>query len=157
MGSPYVVDYRGRFELPLPPDEAWRYLQRTDLYEGWWPWMRDLVVEGDGIAPGTSLRFRVVSPLPYRMKLSVEVEETTERSASASVSGDLDGTGSIAIVERGRGSVAELSWSVTIHQPQMRLAARFAGPLLRWGQTWAIQSALRGFIRHVTSSAARPD
>src|SRR4051812_16759618 len=113
--------------------------------------MRDLEVAGDGLKPGTTYSFRVVSPLPYRMRLKVSVLGAGERSVEASVDGDLVGTGTIELVDQDRGSVAELGWSVTITHPQMRLATRFARPLLRWGQTWAIQSALKGFLRQVTS------
>jgi carbon monoxide dehydrogenase subunit G len=149
MGSPYLIDYRGTFDLPLTPDDAWAFLQRTDLYERWWPWMRDLAVNGDRISPGTDLRFRVVSPLPYRMALRVEIEDVQARRAAALVHGDLEGTGAIVIAPGPRGSTVSLGWTVEIKHPQMRIAARVARPLLRWGQTWAIQSALRGFLRHV--------
>ena len=149
MASPYVVDYRGRFNLPLAPGEAWAYLQETHLYERWWPWMRDLVVEGGGIEEGTSFSFRVVSPLPYRMRLKVEVLEAGPLRASAAITGDLDGTGDLEISAAPDGSVVALHWDVEIKHGQMRIAARLARPLLRWGQTWAIESALRGFLRHV--------
>lgn len=149
MGSPYFVDYRGRFELPLPAEEAWKFLQRTDLYETWWPWVRDLSVDGPGIAAGTTFSFRVVAPVPYRMRLRVEVDETHSFGAHGSVTGDLEGEGGIEVRNAGEASTVELFYRVTIKQPQMRFAARVAGPLLRWGQTWAIQSALKGFIRHI--------
>jgi hypothetical protein len=116
--------------------------------------MRDLVVEGDGIRPGTSFSFRVVSPLPYRMRLRVEVLEAEPMRGVATVTGDLAGTGDIRLSETSGGSLVELHWSVEIKHPQMRIAARVAGPLLRWGQKWAVQSALRGFLRHVAPAAA---
>ncbi|HET7481363.1 MAG TPA: SRPBCC family protein [Actinomycetota bacterium] len=149
MPSPYVVDYRGTFEIPLPTEESWSLLQATERYEKWWPWMRDLRIDGDGLARDSTFSFRVVSPLPYRMRLRVSVTEVAERGATATIDGDLKGSGGIELDETGSGTSVTLRWRVEVVHPQMRVAARIARPVLRWGQTWAIQAALRGFLRDV--------
>ncbi len=45
---------------------------------------------------------------------------------------------------RDEGTVAEVSWTIEMRQRPMRLAARVAYPLMRWGHDRVIEATLRG-------------
>jgi hypothetical protein len=156
MGSPYVFDYRGEFRFEdADPDLLWDKLRQRDMYPEWWPWMRDLKATGTGIDPGVELDFLVVSPLPYRMRLKVRVADSTRPQAvDAQVDGHLRGTGKIRMWDEGAGATAvEVSWSVEVVDRAMRVGARVARPLIRWGQDWAVRVALRNFRNHLVAEA----
>ena len=154
MGSPYGFHYRGSFELPLTPDEAWSTLTETEHYESWWPWMRHLEVRGDPLLPGTSFAFLVVAPIPFAMRLRAEVTEADPPGRiEADVSGDLAGTATMTFSPSGRrGSVAEVFWEVEVVRPSLRPLARVTRPILLWGQGWAVDIAFREFRRHLNAA-----
>jgi hypothetical protein len=156
MGSPYVFDYRGEFRFEdTDPDLLWDKLCQRDRYPEWWPWMRDLETTGEGIEPGAELDFVVVSPLPYRMRLNVRVVDSTRpQVVEAEVDGHLRGTGEIRMQDDEAGATdVEVSWSVEVIDRAMRVGARVARPLIKWGQDWAVRVALRNFRDHLGADA----
>ena len=154
MSNPYIFSYEGAFELPLEPPGAWDRLEQTDLYQSWWPWMRHLEVEGNPLEPGSAYTFLVVAPIPFTMRLRVEVEQAEEpNSISAAVGGDLEGTASMTFERQAEGrTVAHIGWTIEVVKPGLRPLARVTRPLLLWGQTWAVDVALRGFRRHLDAA-----
>jgi hypothetical protein len=70
-GSPYVIEYRGAFSFPCPPDEVWSAMQRFERFECWWGWLREFRVEGPGLGAGSVLHGVVVPPLPYRLGVRI--------------------------------------------------------------------------------------
>ena len=36
------MEYEGAFYLDLPPDEVWAIISRTNRFEDWWSWLREL-------------------------------------------------------------------------------------------------------------------
>ena len=151
---PYVIEYEGAFHLDLPPNEVWAIISRTDRFEDWWSWLRELEVEGKALQSGSALRGVVVPPLPYRMRLEVVLEECVmPRRIDAVVSGDLEGNASLTFTPDGDGTQATVGWTIEMMQRPMRLAARVAPPLLRWGHDLVVQATVEGFRRTLAAES----
>jgi carbon monoxide dehydrogenase subunit G len=152
--SPYIIEYEGTFHLDLPPDEVWTIISRTDRFEGWWGWLRDFETEGSSLETGSVLRGVVVPPLPYRMRLEVVLANSTRpRRIDAVVSGDLEGNATLTFTPDGDGTKATVGWTIEMMQRPMRLAARLAHPLLRWGHDLVVQATVEGFRRTLAAEA----
>ena len=152
--SPYIIEYEGAFYLDLPPEEVWAIISRTDRFEGWWGWLRELEVEGKALESGSVLRGVVVPPLPYRMRLEVVlVKSTRPHRIDAVISGDLRGDASLTFTPDGDGTQAIIGWDIEMMQKPMRLAARLAHPLLRWGHDLVVHATVEGFRRLLAAEA----
>lgn len=148
--SAHDFSYRGTFRFDATPKELWDALATVDLFETWWPWMRDVDVEGDPLTPGSVLRFRIVPPVPYRLTIEVLVTDAeTDRVVAGRVMGDLRGTGRLEIEPSGEGSSVETTWNIEVANAAIRGAIRVARPLLLWAQQWAVEASLRGFRRYL--------
>jgi hypothetical protein len=140
------MDYAGRFPFPVPPSEMWTVLERLDQFERWWGWLRDLEVDGPGLEAGTVLRGTVSPPVPYRMHVDVEVCECVPaRMIDATITGDLVGDAHLRMHPNAEGTVTEVAWSLEMRQLPMRVAARVAYPLLRWGHDQVVEATVSGF------------
>ncbi|HYN35825.1 MAG TPA: hypothetical protein VEV82_02510 [Actinomycetota bacterium] len=151
MAGPLTFSYRGSHDLPLGRSETWTTLERADLYESWWQWMRRLEIAGTPLETGTTFTFVVVAPIPFTMNLAVRIEESVPpERIRARITGDLEGSASMTFEEiSSELTCAKLEWTVEVKKPGMRTAARALRPLLQWGQSWAVDVALRGFLRHL--------
>jgi hypothetical protein len=151
--SPYVIDYRGSFRFPVPPEELWEHLERVDRFERWWGWLSEFRLEGGSLGPGAVLSGVVAPPLPYRMRLRVDLEEC-ERPVvlGGAVHGDLEGTARLVFEPRPSGTEVSASWTIEMMQRPMRLAARVAHPLLRWGHDRVVDATVRSFRRDLARS-----
>jgi hypothetical protein len=128
-------------------------MQEVDQFERWWPWLEEFRLEGGSLKVGSVLHGVVAPPLPYRMRLRVEItrsEPPTE--IDAVVHGDLEGLASIEIHQTDVGTRAEVAWTVEMMQRPMRLAARFGRPLLQWGHDRVVESTVAGFRRHLEAA-----
>ena len=154
MSPPYVIDFRDAFDLPASPVDVWATVERVECFESWWGWLREFHVEGGGLVVGAVLHGVIVPPLPYRMRLRVELHECIPaRRIEASVHGDLEGSARIVLEPEGHGTRASVDWTIEMMQRPMRIAARFGHPLLRWGHDRVVDATVAGFRRHL---AARP-
>ena len=152
MGSPYVIEYSGRFDFPVPPREVWSAIEHFERYEAWWGWLRELRVEGLGLVGGSVLHGVVAPPLPYRMRLRVGlVACEPPRFIDASVDGDLVGHARLVLDPDGDGTRVSVAWTIEMMQRPMRVAARIAPPLLRWGHDQVVAATVAGFRRHLRS------
>ena len=151
MPGSYSFTYEGAHTLPLSPERAWELLKRPHLYPKWWPWMRRLEVSGTPLEPGTTFTFYVVAPIPFPLRLEVEIVESNKAEGiEASVAGDLVGRAEMSFAEiSNQVTRATLRWDVDVRKPGVRTAARTLRPILQWGQDWAVDVALRGFLRHL--------
>jgi hypothetical protein len=70
----------------------------------------------------------------------------------ADVHGDLEGRASIVFEPDGAGTRATATWTIEMMQRPMRLAARVAHPLLRWGHDRVVEATVAGFRRRVELS-----
>lgn len=150
MSSPYVIDYQEAFHLSVPPDEVWAAIQRVDLFESWWSWLREFHVDGGGLAVGAVLHGVVVPPLPYRMRLGVTICECAPpHLIEAVVHGDLEGRARLVLEPDEGGTRAHVAWTIEMMQQPMRLAARIAHPVLRWGHERVVRATVAGFGRQL--------
>jgi uncharacterized protein YndB with AHSA1/START domain len=149
MAKPEIV-YRREFSFPVTPAELWEAIEGTERFEAWWPWLREFRLEGGGLSAGSVLHGMVVPPLPYRMRVDVEIARCERpHEIDAAVHGDLEGTATLRLREGGDGSRAAVAWRIEMMQRPMRLASRFALPVLRLGHDAVVEMTVAGFRRHL--------
>jgi carbon monoxide dehydrogenase subunit G len=150
-GSPYVFEYAESYAFAASPERVWGVLERFETLAATWPWLHELRVEGEGLRPGTVVRGVVTPPLPYRMRLVVVLGEGVVRESciTASVHGDLEGGAHIALVGIGSATEtrADASWTIEMKQPAMRVAARIAPRVLRWGHDRVVTATVNALRR----------
>ncbi len=154
MGEPpYVMDYTGRFAFPEDPSALWSEIERLEHFERWWGWLGQLDVQGEGLRTGSTLTGTVAPPLPYRMRVMVHLERCEpEHLIDASVHGDLAGQAHLRLLPEGGGTMAEVDWSLEMLQLPMRVAARVAFPLLRWGHDRVVEATVTAFRAQLAQS-----
>ncbi len=146
--SPYVFDYRGRFTLAAPPPVVWGSIERGDRFESWWAWLREFRIEGGRLEDGAVLHGVVSPPVPYQMRIRVVLEQCTASSRiDATVHGDLEGNATLLLEPDGDGTEATVAWTIEMMQRPMRLAARVAHPVLRWGHDRVVDATVDGYRR----------
>jgi hypothetical protein len=151
-----VIEYDGTFTFPVPVARLWATMVRVDRFPSWWSWLREFSFEGEGLEAGTVLHGIVAPPLPYRMRLDVVVEELVpERCVTALVHGDLEGSARLTFEGDESETRAHATWTVEMMQRSMRLAARIAHPLLRWGHDRVVDATVDGFRRRLVSDGTR--
>jgi carbon monoxide dehydrogenase subunit G len=147
-----VFTYRRGYPFRLPPERLWQQLEEVDQFERWSPWLSDLAVEGDGLSLGSVLSGVVNPPVPYRMRLRVEVVECDRpHSIGAVISGDLVGEARLGFRPDGGGTWVDVEWTVEMMQPAMRLASRIGRPVLPWGHDRVVEMTVAGFRRRIES------
>jgi Polyketide cyclase / dehydrase and lipid transport len=145
-----VLAYRGDFEFTLLPDRLWDQIDQFGHFESWWPWLTEFRIEGDGLSAGSVLHGVVNPPLPYRMRLRIELVECQRpRLIDAVIGGDLVGDAHLLFRPQGRGTLVEAAWTVEMRQPAMRLASRLGGPVLRWGHDRVVDMTVAGLRRQI--------
>ena len=150
--SPYVVDYDGTFRFPVPVSQLWAQLVQVDRFPSWWSWLREFRVEGSGLESGAVLHGLVAPPLPYRMQVDVVLDECVpEQRIRARVHGDLEGVACLVFEGEQGETVVRASWTIEMMQRPMRLAAKVAYPLLRWGHDRVVEATVDSFRRQVVS------
>jgi hypothetical protein len=130
----------------------WEIIQEVDQYEGWWPWLEEFRLEGGSLRTGAVLRGVVSPPLPYRMRIEVELTRyEPHHTIEALIHGDLKGDASVELEHQGAGTDVEVAWTVEMMQAPMRLADRFAHPVLQWGHDRVVEITIAGFQRRLQS------
>ncbi len=150
MGSPYVIDYRGHFAFDVAPAEIWSAIEHCERFENWWSWLREFRLEGPGLRAGSVMHGVVSPPVPYTMRIRVLLDRCTVPSRiDATVHGDLEGTARLVLEPTKEGTSAEVAWRIEMTQRTLRLAARFAHPLMRWGHDRVVDATVNGLRRHL--------
>ncbi len=148
------MTYRGGFDFSLPPARLWDAIELVDRFEGWWPWLEEFSLDGGALRAGAVLHGVVSPPLPYRMRIDVELVRCRRPILiDAVVRGDLEGEASLRLAPAGTGTRAEVAWTIEMMQRPMRIASRVALPLLSWGHDRVVESTVAGFRRHVEDRA----
>jgi len=144
------MSYRHGFGFALSPERLWSELEAVDQFERWWPWLTDLTVDGPGLAEGSVLTGVVSPPLPYRMRVLIEVVECERlHLISAVIGGDLTGPSTLRFRPDGDGTWVDATWTLEMQQPAMRLASRIGRPLLQWGHDRVVDLTVAGFRRRI--------
>jgi uncharacterized protein YndB with AHSA1/START domain len=154
VARPPVIEYRRAFTFATTPEMLWDYMTRVDQFERWWPWLQEFHMDGESLVTGAILRGVVVPPLPYRIRVRVEVERYEPPVAlDATIDGDLVGRAQLRVrPDGGAGAVVEVAWTVEMMQRPMRLASRFGRPLLQWGHDRVVESTVDGFRRRLKAA-----
>ena len=148
-----VIEYRREYEFAFTPGELWDAIEHVDQFEHWWPWLEEFRLEGDSLATGSVLHGVVAPPLPYRMRIEVELTRCERPVAiDAIVHGDLEGEARLAVRPSGAGTRVEIAWTVEMMQRPMRLASRVAHPVLQWGHDRVVEITVAGFRRRLEST-----
>ena len=72
-------------------------LQHMERFESWWGWLTEFRVDGPGLQAGSVLQGVVVPPLPYRIRVQIELLECVRpERIDAAVHGDLEGRAQLA-------------------------------------------------------------
>lgn len=155
VGHAPVIEYDGTFAFPVSVARVWAAMGRFALFPTWWSWLREFSVEGHELARGTVLHGVVVPPLPYRMQLDVALDECVPRERIAAfVHGDLEGAATVTLGGEGSETLVHATWTMEMMQPPMRIAARFAHPMLQWGHDVVVAATVDGFRRQVVDGTA---
>ena len=131
----------------------WNIIEEVNQFEDWLPWLEEIHLEGNSLGRGAVLSGVVAPPLPYRMRISVELSRCEPpKSIEAVVHGDLEGEASVEMSPHGTGTIVEVAWTVEMMQRPMRLADRLAHPLLQWGHDRVVEATIAGFRRRLGSA-----
>lgn len=132
------------FRFAVGPDELWSALTAVDRYRLWWPWLHRF--DGDSFSEGTRWRCAVRSPLLYRLRFEVVLEEVvTGRSASALVAGDITGRARLDVTPVDGGSELRLVSTLVPGSRSLRTIARLLPPVAHLGHDRLIETAVRQF------------
>jgi carbon monoxide dehydrogenase subunit G len=149
-----VIEYRHAYEFAITPEALWDTIQEVDQFKRWWPWLEEFSVEGGTLKEGSVLTGVVAPPLPYRMRIRVELVRYEPLSfIDAVIHGDLEGVARLEVRPSDTGTTAEVNWKLEMMQRPMRLADRVAHPLLQWGHDRVVEITVAGFRRRLESSA----
>jgi hypothetical protein len=148
----YVIDYDGTFTFSVSAGTLWMTIGRFECFPSWWSWLREFSVDGSGLQRGTALHGIVAPPLPYRMRLDVVLDECVpERLLTARVRGDLEGQARLTFEGDDSETRVHAAWSIEMMQRPMRIAARIAKTVLRWGHDRIVDATVESFRRELGS------
>ncbi|MBV9412724.1 MAG: hypothetical protein JO148_14125 [Acidimicrobiia bacterium] len=148
MPSPF--HFARTWDLDVPPDRFWATISRTGEYQSWWPWLREF--DADGMKGGSRWRAVIQSPLPYVLRVELELDEVVEcERMAASVTGDIAGWASLDLAASDRGSAVDVEWDMRPRSRAMQAAAVLARPLLRWSHEWVLARGLDQFQQRALS------
>jgi uncharacterized protein YndB with AHSA1/START domain len=148
-----VIEYRRAYEFASTPAELWDAIREVDQFPKWWSWLEEFRFEGDALAAGSVLHGVVAPPVPYRMRIQVElVRSEPPTRIDAVVHGDLEGVARLEMRPSSVGTTAEVAWTVEMMQRPMRMADRFAHPLLQWGHDRVVEMTVAGFRRRLEAA-----
>lgn len=152
-----MIEYRGVFRFDTDRATLWKAVSSIDSFPHWAPWLHDLEVDGPWPEAGTSVQFAVVSPLPIRLHISVELTEVRPLEVlKARVHQDIEGTGRMSARDVGRGTEVELTWEIAPRTRVFQTLFRFSGPFVRWTQDWAVRAAVAGVKRKLREAPPSP-
>ncbi len=150
VASPFDVSYSGAHRFDASAEDLWRELSQVHRFESWWPWMRDVHLEGEALTPGSTISFGIDPPVPFKMTISVAVTDAKAPEwIVGEVSGDLSGIARLELRDDLPGAVCTVAWDVEIANRGIRRVIHVARPVLLWAQHWAVEIALHGFRDHL--------
>jgi hypothetical protein len=122
-------------------------VNQTGDFRTWWSWLRDF--EAPGVYSGARAYCVIQSPLPYALRLDIDVERAEAPSIIETyVRGDLDGPARLEIAPDGDGSsTARLVWELEVCDRVLRRVARVARPLMVWAHDRVVATGVEQFRR----------
>ena len=142
MAAPFRFDRTWSF--PVPPEELWAVLNRTDEYVTWWSWLREF--DAAGIQPGATARCTIQAPLPYALRCTIRVDEVRTASlVRTTVDGDLRGPARLEVDRADDGSTARLVWALHLGNPVLARLARVGRPIMAWAHDVIVATGVEQF------------
>jgi hypothetical protein len=132
----------------VPPADLWAVVNRTGDFRTWWSWLRDF--DAPAVRAGARACCLIQSPLPYALRLDIEVERAEEPSLIETyVRGDLDGPArlEIASADGGGRCSARLVWELEVCDRVLRRVARVARPVMVWAHDRIVATGVEQFRR----------
>jgi hypothetical protein len=152
--TPFAFDRT--WDFAVAPEDLWATLARTDRYREWWPWIRELYVDGDGLHEGTVADFVIQAPLPYQLRCTLAVEHARESMLLAGhVTGDLEGPARLELRPSGTGTSARLAWALEVQSGLLRPFAAVARPALAWAHDRIVERGLVQFEQYALAEPSR--
>lgn len=150
-GRPGALVSEHRYVIPLARPAVWRLISEVRHYQGWWSWLRSF--EAAALRTGEVWRCTVQPPLPYAVRFRVHLDEVrAPELVSARIDGDVHGTAVLTLSDLHHRCAMTLRSDLSPDATALRLSARFAAPVARYGHQWIIDSGVRRFV----SCAAAP-
>jgi len=144
VATPFAFDRT--WDFAVTPDDLWETLGRADCYRTWWPWLRELDVEGDGLRAGTIAHVLIQAPLPYQLRCTIDVDEAVRAERLRTrVTGDLEGPAELELTATPTGSLARMAWSLDVRSSLLRPFASVARPMLAWAHDRIVERGLLQF------------
>lgn len=132
------------FHFDLPPPALWRAVSEVDSYPRWWPWLQRF--DARRLAPGEVWDCAVKPPLPYLLRFRLHIGEVVPaRRVTARADGDLVGDALLDIEPADRGSALRLRSTLAPDTRWLRHVAHLAGPVMRIGHDWVLDTGARQF------------
>ena len=148
-------DHRQTYWFAAAPEQLWQTLERYEDFESWWSWLRSFAADRPGLDAGNVLHGLVVPPVPYPLRLDVTLTECRRPGLiRAAVAGDVAGWAQLRLSGVRDGTEVLAEWSLEMATPSLRVAARVAYPLMRWGHDRVVDMAVGGFRRRALPAAA---
>jgi uncharacterized protein YndB with AHSA1/START domain len=133
------------FTFAVPPEVLWSVIADVGSYRRWWPWLRGF--EAVGLVTGDVWRCEVSPPLPYVLSFTVTLDDVeAHRFVAATVRGDIEGSATLEVRPCGDGAEARLVSALAPRNPVLRAAAVVAGPLVRYGHDWVLDTGARQLV-----------
>lgn len=142
MPAPFSFDRSWWF--PVEREELWGIVTRPEAYRTWWPWLRELDV--DGFRPGATARAVIRAPLPYSLNCEITVAEmTAPETVATQVSGDLEGPARLELASRDGGTDARLCWTLRLQDPVLSRVALVGRPAMAWAHDRIVELGVEQF------------
>jgi hypothetical protein len=153
-----MADYRFEttWRLRASQAQAWALLSDGEGWPAWWPSVRrvEVLAEGAPGGVGRRLRYHFATRLPYTLTFDARMVEAVEPSRLVAVAeGELAGTWTCALAQRGEDVVVQHLWSVRTTRPWMNIVAPLAAPLFAWNHAALMREGGRGFAAHLGTVA----
>jgi hypothetical protein len=130
--------------FPMPPEALWAHVNRTQKFPEWWSWLRDF--DAPGLFDGAEARCVIQSPLPYALRLRIDVKRAVPPSiVETYVRGDLEGPARLEIGPTATGSTARLVWELDVRDRMLRQVARVARPMMVWAHDRVVATGVEQF------------
>jgi hypothetical protein len=151
MPGLYAAEMRRR--VRLRPAEVWAYLEDTDAYRRWWPWLQLFDASG-GLATGATWRAGIRAPLPYVVAFTLDLTtvDRANHAVEADVTGDVAGSAKIDVAPDGDGAGASdlrMTWCLTPASAFLKVLDATARPVARWGHDTIMRRSVDAFVAAV--------
>jgi hypothetical protein len=130
--------------FPMAPEDLWALVSRTHDFPQWWSWLREF--DAAGVYDGAQARCVIQSPLPYALRLRIDVERAhAPHLVETYVRGDLEGPARLEIGRTTNGSTARLVWELDVRDRVLRQVARVARPMMVWAHDRVVAMGVEQF------------